>query len=315
MFQKLKLKRGGKNSTVFSIILVIAGLVIAGLFSHFGYDPVSDFFGLRKPPITTKPVDGIVQVHFIDVGQGDCVLILTENHSVLIDSGDSKYASAVIAYIKQAGAESLDLIIASHPHADHIGGMDRIIAEFKPADLLMPHLPDELVPTTATFERMLDAIEKHEVNAAYAESESWHFDDAELIITPPSPDAGFDNVNDYSVLAKLIHGDNSFLFTGDMEQPAENNILESGVDVTASVIKVAHHGSKTSSKRKFMQTTNAEYAVISVGAPNRYNHPHSDTIRRITQMGFDILRTDQLGTIVFTSNDGRLTIDTEREGL
>ncbi|MCL1788790.1 MAG: MBL fold metallo-hydrolase [Oscillospiraceae bacterium] len=311
---RLKRKNGGKskNNAFYSVTLVIIGIITAWFISNSAWDPISDFFGLNESPKVSRTAEGDIQVHFIDVGQGDCALILTEDKAVLIDSGDAEYADKVIQYIRKMGVGSLDLIIVSHPHADHIGGMAQIIKTVNTDRLLMPKLPDELIPTGNIFERMAIAIEDHSVQASLVEYDKrldFDLGGAILEIFAPTPTDGFDGLNDYSLITRLIHGDNSFLFTGDMEKAAENAVLEKGFDLSATVLKVAHHGSRTSSQRGFLAKTDGIYAVISVGSPNRYNHPNDEVIRRLKEMNYSILRTDQAGTIVFESTqDGNLNI-------
>ncbi|MCL2071030.1 MAG: MBL fold metallo-hydrolase [Oscillospiraceae bacterium] len=302
---------GGKNNRgSYSIFLVIIGIAVAALINFVGRDPISDFFGLSDKPIVSRAAEGTVQVHFIDVGQGDCAFVLTDESAVLIDGGDSQYADTVIQYIRRLGVETLDLIIVSHPHADHMGGMGQIIEAVNPDMLIMSQIPDEHVPTTNAFMRMLDAVEAHSVDIDYARAgDIFTFGDAVFEIIAPEAGFGFVGINNSSVVVRLNHGDNSFLFTGDIESEAEDYILESGADIMADVLKVAHHGSATSSGRGILSAVNGTYAVISVGSPNRYNHPNDDVVRRIAGAGYEILRTDRSGTIVFESNpDGLLNI-------
>lgn len=305
-----KSDKNEKNNLPFTIMIVMAGIAVAAFIAQSGWDPISDFFGLNEKPAANRPAEGTVQVHFIDVGQGDCALILTNEKTVLIDSGDRDYADRVIQYIKRMEIETIDLIIVSHLHADHMGGMDKIIAAVDTDTLMMPKIPDSLVPTTNVFINMIAAIEEHSVNAVYADTGGViDLGGAFMEILAPDPDFKFNDMNNSSIIAKLIHGKNSFLFTGDIEQEAEKDILSRGKNISAVVLKVAHHGSNTSSSRGFLEKAGGKYAVIGVGSPNNYNHPGSDTVKRLTETGYDILRTDEMGTIVFESNpDGVLNI-------
>jgi len=270
------------------------------------------FLGLREEIPAASITEGSVQVHFIDVEQGNCVLVMTPGYSLLIDSGELQYSENVISYIKQAGITKLDYIIASHPHADHIGGMGAIINEFKPDKLFMPKIPDALVPTTQAFVRMLDAIEAISTQPVYARvGDIIDMGDAYIEILAPINDS-YDKLNNFSVLAKLVHGNNSFLFTGDMEAAAENDVLNAGSDIKADVLHVAHHGSRTSSRRAFLEAADGIYAVISVGALNPYSHPHDEVIDLLSLLDYEILRSDFMGTIIFISDEAGLEIITEK---
>jgi competence protein ComEC len=285
--------------------LILTGVLLLMAVGYFFWEPISEFMGLTGKPTVTRPTEGVVQVHFIDVGQGDCALILSEAYAILIDSGDSKYADEVIAYIRRLGVEKLDLIIVSHPHADHIGGMDKIIAALKPIKLIMP----QKYHTTATFGRMLDAIEAHDVIIEYAKAGTvLEYGSFELEIIAPAVE--FESINDSSAVVRLVHGMNTFLFTGDMEKAAEDDVLARRVDISSTVLKVSHHGSRTSSQRRFLDAVAKGefaglYAVISVEDGNSYNHPHDEVIRLLQALNFEIMRTDIHGTIVFeSSSDG-----------
>jgi beta-lactamase superfamily II metal-dependent hydrolase len=312
---KSALKRGNRVFITVAVVAVIAVIAVGTAINRFGWDRIFQFFGLRDTPAVSRAVDGIVQVHIIDVGQGDCSLILTKENSVLIDCGEAEYADSVIAYMRQLGVKKLDFVIASHMHSDHMGGMDKIIAAMTPDRLIMPELPDSLVPTTATFERLIDAVEKYQVEPVYAKAgDIIELDQAVFEILSPHPDYEFDNLNDSSIVAKLVHGDNSFLFTGDIEKSAENDILKRKVDVSADVLKVAHHGSKTSSQKKFLKEVGGDYAVICVGSPNSYNHPNDKTVERLGELKYTIVRTDKLGTIVFESSRDGLSLVSKKSG-
>ncbi|MCL2036883.1 MAG: MBL fold metallo-hydrolase [Oscillospiraceae bacterium] len=287
------------------------------LISFIGWDKITMFFGLSDPPLVSAPAEGVVQVHFIDVGQGDCALILTHEKAVLIDSGEDKYADFVIGYINKLGIKKLDLIIVSHVHSDHIGGIPQIVAAVKTDKLLLPRLPDRLVPTTNVFINMLNAVEEHSIEYAYAKAgDVFDLGNADIEILSPHVDFEINGINNSSIAAKLNHGGNSFLFTGDMEREAEVNLIERErqreISLSATVLKVAHHGSRTSSGQTFLDAVGGKYAVISVGSPNNYNHPTDEVLKRLKSVGFEILRTDESGTIVFESSEDGLEIKKEK---
>lgn len=254
-----------------------------------------------------ETIDGDLSVHFIDVGQGDCELIVSGTKTVLIDCGEKEYYSYVIDYLKGREITRLDYVIVTHPHSDHAGGMSYILKEFDIGTLIMPKLSEKITPATSTYRKLLTAIESENITLKYAEpGRSYKIDNASIKILTPIKD--YENLNNYSVAVKLVHGENSFLFTGDMEREAEADLLESGADVSANVLKVGHHGSSTSTSKEFLDRVNPEYAVIEVGSPNDYGHPDSKVIKRIKKIGTEIYRTDLSGNIVFVSDGEKLKI-------
>ena len=302
--------KAGKLGVNKGLIAVIAVIAVATL-SYFNLDPIYEYLGLSPKRTVAPPAEGTVQLHFIDVGQGDSTLILTPEKSVLIDSGESPYAEAVISYVKSLGVTKLDVVIATHPHADHIGGMGKIITELKPSRLIMPDKPHD----TNTFMRMLDAIEEFNVAAEYAVAgRRIELDNCFIEIIGPARDFdGSSALNNSSVVAKLVHGENRVLFTGDMEKAAEDDVLERKADISSNVLHVSHHGSDSSSHRRFLEAVKRGnrgdmYAIISVGEGNSYNHPHDELLQRLSAMGFTILRTDERGTIVLESAETGLEV-------
>lgn len=299
------------------IILVLLAVFAAAFFLNDRFlkiDGIPTWDDLYRSAglSSTTQVEGEVSVHFIDVGQGDCELIRTKSKNILIDCGEKEYYSTVIDYIKSQNISRLDYIVVTHPHSDHAGGMSYIINEFEVGKVIMPKLQDSLIPTTSTYTRLLTAIDDNGVEVEYAQSgKKYDLDDCEMTILAPVTD--YDDLNNYSVTLKFIHGNNSFLLTGDIEEEAEKDILNSGADVSADVLKVAHHGSSTSSKKSFLKAVAPDYAVIEVGSPNSYNHPNSATLERLENLGAEIYRTDLNGNIVFVSDGQSLSVTTEKE--
>ncbi len=242
-----------------------------------------------------------ISVHFIDVGQGDCSFIVSGDKTVLIDCGEKEYASKVSNYIKAYGFTRLDYVIMTHPHSDHAGGMSEIIEDFDIGQVIMPDIPDDKTPTTKFYEQFLTALDEKGCAVKLAEREIIELGEAELEIFPPDPDEDFDDYNNYSVVSRLTYGKTSFLFTGDMEKKNEKYLLSLGVNLSSDVLKVAHHGSSTSSTEDFLNEVNPEICVIMCG-DNGYNHPHEDTVKRLENYTDKIYRTDYVGTVVITSN-------------
>lgn len=248
-------------------------------------------------------LSGDITVHFIDVGQADCALIITPESTVLIDSGERSTASAVISYIKRCGISRLDYVIGTHPHFDHIGAMSEILTSFEIGEFIMPEVAEDSIPTTVFYSTLLDVIENESINAVYSETGRAISlcEGAELRILGPLGD-GYSDLNDYSIVAKLVCGEISFLFTGDMEKLAEAELLQSGADLDADILKVGHHGSSSSSGREFIAAVNPSFAVISVGIENSYGHPSQSVLDRLKSFGCKILSTSDCGNIVFATD-------------
>ena len=309
---------GGGNKKL--SIGVVAGIIIAAallitlnqfVFHISGIPTWNELFGI-KAPISDAVADGEAKVHFIDVGQGDSELIVTKDKAVLIDSGEREYSGTVIQYIKALGIEKLDYIICTHPHSDHIGGMYAIIEDVGADTVIMPKVSDELVPTTSAFSRLLDSIESTGAAVKYAQAGSMLTLAEGSYIELLSPVNDYEDLNNYSIACRFIHGANAFLFTGDIEKDAESDILDSGADVRADVIKVPHHGSHTSSSYDFVKAVSPDYAVFEVGSPNDYGHPHKETLKTYEDIGCTMLRTDLNGSIVFTADGNTVTYETEK---
>lgn len=307
--QKYK-KKINKFTSVLVTIIAICATLFYTLDKNdiLSYNSILTGLGLKDNPVA----EGEVSVHYIDVGQGDSELIISGDKVVLIDAGDRDYGQTVVNYLNKQNITKIDYLIGTHPHADHIGGLDDVIDNFEIGDIYMPKISDDLVPTTATYTNLLKTIQKHNLTISTCEfGEIIELGDAQLIMYPPIDD--YDDLNNYSIMCEFVHGSNKFLFTGDAETEAENNLIDSGADISADVLKVGHHGSNTSSSKGFLKNVNPTICVISVGADNRYNHPSDKTIDRLSDYTNTIFRTDLVGTVVMISNNEGIKYALEKE--
>ena len=253
-----------------------------------------------------------ITTHFIDVGQGDAILIeLPNTENMLIDAGDNDQGEKVVEYIKKHNIEEIDYLIGTHPHADHIGGLDNVINSFKIGKIYMPQVNH----TTKTYEDVLLAIDAKGKKIKAAKKGLIIVEDDELkaeILSPISND--YQDLNNWSVVVKLDYKKISFLFTGDAEEKVENQLINSGIDLKSQVYKVAHHGSDTSNSLSFLEKVDPQASIFSVGADNNYGHPSLEVINKLDEIDSNIFRTDKQGTIVISS-DGETTVDYNKKSL
>ena len=207
--------------------------------------------------------DAELQVHFIDVGQGDSSLIISDDFTVLIDAGERGCGEIVNSYLAEHDIENLDYIIATHPHSDHIGGMSEVISQNDVGTVIIPHISDDKIPTTKIYGEFLQVIDDKgcKLEESYV-GEVINLGIAEMKVLAPVND-DYSDLNNFSIVTELEFGNVRFLFTGDAEIKSENEIIDSGMLKSADVLKVGHHGSSSSSGKEFLDIVKPEYAVIS----------------------------------------------------
>jgi competence protein ComEC len=255
----------------------------------------------------TPAATGSLKVRFIDVGQGDCVLITCNGQNLLIDGGQPSASSKLYSILKTLNITYLDYVIGTHPDADHIGATSGALSYATCGTFYCSTTKSD----TKTFTKLTNKIAEMGLSITVPEVDT-SFTLGGATITFIGPTQAFEDDNNNSLVCRLDYGSTSFLFTGDMESESEYALLASGEDVSADVIKVAHHGSNSSSTASFLSAVNPTYAVICVGE-NTYGHPKSKVLDRLSASGAQILRTDQLGTITFVS-DGTTLSQTSTTG-
>lgn len=244
-----------------------------------------------------------LKVHFIDVGQGDSILIQSDDSNMLIDAGEKHYSDTLVGYLKENGVTKLDYVIGTHPHSDHIGGLANIINSFQIGKVIMPNA----ISTTKTYEELLDTIadNKLKISKPIIGAEYIIGSASFVIIAPYGSD--YKSLNNYSVGIKLVHKENSFVFTGDAETYSENEMLQNGIDLRADVFKLAHHGSSTSNSDDFLDAINPIICIISAKKDNSYGHPHVEIMQAMKDRDIHLYRTDEQGTIILESDGNTIT--------
>lgn len=244
-----------------------------------------------------------MSVHFIDVGQGDCSLIeLPDGKTMLVDAGETEEGQKITRYLKSFGIDKIDFLVGTHPHSDHIGGLEEIINGFEVANVYMPRKSHN----SATFKNLLNCIKERglTVKSPIAGEILYEGDGVKIKVLSPMA-SYYDDLNNYSIVLEIIYGNKSFLLTGDAENQILNKIAVSG---KVDVLKVSHHGSYSANGKRFYNRIMPEYAVISVGNSNRYGHPHRETISILKERNIKFFRTDNDGTVVFETDGNEINV-------
>ena len=306
-------KRRSKKQN--KIIASIIGAVILMVLAFLGVNPgtieevakaigMNELTGneLAKETSVATEVSGNLIVDYIDVGQADSILIRNDNHSMLIDAGNNEDGKDVLNFIKEKGITKLDYVIGTHPHEDHIGGLDDVInSDLEIENILMP----KISTNTKTYEDVLDAISNKGLTVtAPKKDDIFEIGKAKCTVMTDSI-LDQDNLNLSSIIIRLEYGENSFLFMGDAEEENEKQINWPKTDV----LKVGHHGSNTSSSKNFINQVQPKYSIIMVGKDNSYKLPKQETIDKLKNIGSEIYRTDENGTIEINSNGVNINVN------
>lgn len=289
------MKKSKLNIIVKLLILIVVLLTTLSACS-------ADFFLENYSDNTAVSSEGNsdVSVHFLDIGQGDSIFVeLPNGECMLIDAGVANKGEFIESYISESGYNKIDYLVATHPHADHIGSMAYIVSNMDIGQVYMPNVST----TTKTYEKLLEAIQQKGLKIKSAKAGMNIVEESDLrvdILAPVKIDE--DELNNCSIIIKITYGYDSYLFIGDAEKEELDTVSS---DMSADVLKVGHHGSRTSTTEEFLEQVNPKYAVISCGADNDYGHPHKETIDLLEMLDVKYYRTDIEGTITITSDGSR----------
>ena len=291
-----------------AIALLLLASLLGGCSAQWAPDSPSPGPGsLTGAPTPLIPPPGTLEVHFIDVGQADSILVRQGDHAMLVDAGNNEDAGTVTGYLTKQGIKQLDVLVGTHPHEDHIGSLDKVIQSFGIGRVIMP----KVTSTTRTFTDVIAAIKAKGLTITTPlPGTTFNLGDAAVTILAPNA-SKYDDLNDYSVVLRVVFGNTSFLLTGDAEEVSEAEMLRSGRTLRSDVLKVGHHGSDSSTTDEFLAKVGTAYAVISVGAGNTYGHPAQTTMQKLKALGIPVYRTDQNGTIVAVSDGKAITFNTQ----
>lgn len=254
-----------------------------------------------KDPDEEEPVSEM-QVHFIDVGQGDATLVIAGEHAMLIDAGDDSKGTKVQLYLKTQGIERLDYLVLTHTDADHIGGADVIITKFDIGNVFIGDYPKD----NNVYRDLMQALQSKGLTYSTPQvGDTYALGDAFFMMV--APNRAYSDPNNSSIALVLQNGKNRFLFTGDAQEEAEADILANGLNIDCDVFKAGHHGSSTSNTMGLLATASPAYSVISCAQDNSYGHPHAEVLNNLRAMGVKVFRTDEQGSIVATSDGTEIT--------
>ncbi|MBQ8309541.1 MAG: MBL fold metallo-hydrolase [Clostridia bacterium] len=254
------------------------------------------------------PENSSFAVHFIDVGQADAALILCDGDAMLIDGGNAEDSNLIYTYLQKLGIDHLDYVVCTHAHEDHVGGLSGALTYATVGTAFSPVTEY----STKAFQNFVSKVEAQGKSLTVPTAgDRFSIGSAEVTVVGPLQE--YEEPNDTSIVLRIVYGELSFLFTGDMESSAEADLLDAGVELQSTVLKVGHHGSNTSSSYRFLREVAPTYGVISVGTDNSYGHPHEEILSRYRDADVKLYRTDLQGDIICTSNDGKtLTFTTKK---
>lgn len=285
-------------------LIAILTVIISIIYTIYTNE-IKTTYSLDNTINTFNETTSTLTVSFLDVGQADAILIQNKDENMLIDAGNNEDGTLLVDYFNSLNINNFKYIVGTHPHEDHIGGLDDIIDNFTIEKIYLP----DAITTTKTFLEVLTSIENKNLTYTVPKlNETFTLGDATFKVIYTGTDTK--NLNNASIVLKLTLNNISFLFTGDAPKEIEEKILNK--DLKANILKVGHHGSKYSTTSSFLKKVNPQYAVISAGKNNTYDHPHQIILNRLKNNNINILRTDKQGTIIITTDGTNLKIDSKQ---
>lgn len=313
--RKRKSKSNALNWAIVWTLVVITLFCLAITFSSRlgipGVPTWQELGAMFNPQQKQSDGSDPVTVKFFDVGQGDCTLITANGRHILIDAGENDQADRVVRYLRDEGVKKIDVLIGTHPHSDHIGGMDAVVESFDIGQVILPKLTEEQTPTTKTYLDLLTAIADKGLKVTRAKSgDVIELGGGRLELLGPVSE--YSDLNNMSVTARFVYDEISFWIAGDCSKEAEADLLSKKLVTRTNVYKVSHHGSNTASTEAFLNALSPDACVISLGAGNSYGHPHKEVTRLFKKLGLTVYRTDLNGTVTAHTDGKTLTFTTEK---
>lgn len=290
-----------KINKIFNKIIIFLIIIIIGLLSK---EQILNKTTNDKKTSNNIITDSQLEIYFFDVGQADSILIKENDYTMLIDGGNQSDGKNLVKYLEEdLNINDIDILVGTHPHEDHIGGLTDIINSLEIGKIYLPNA----TTTTKIFEKLLDTIEENNYKITVPKiNEEFNLNNMNFKVIYTGTDES--DLNNTSIVLKLKYGKTSYLFTGDATKTTEEKILDK--DITSDVLKIGHHGSSYSTTEEFLNKVNPKYAIIQVGTNNKYNHPSKQTLDKLNEKNIKIYRTDENGTIKLTSDGKNINIET-----
>jgi len=302
----MKKKRKSKSKSKLSAAIFSVLAICSGLIFSYKNDLLPNTSKLKGGSVSNANVN----VHVIDVGQADSILIESNGEYMMIDGGTTDAKDTILNYLKEQNVDKFKYVIGTHPHEDHIGSLDKVIDAYPVEKVFLPNVTH----TSKTYKELLTSIQNKNLKITTPRvRDKYDLGKVSFEIVGPDENADYGtNYNDWSIIVKLIDGDISYILSGDAEKAAESDALKSGVDLNCDVYKAGHHGSRTASNDEFLNAMSPKYALISCGKDNKYNHPHQETLDKFKNHGIEYYRTDEKGTIIASSDGKNVTVNSKK---
>lgn len=255
-----------------------------------------------------------LSIHYIDVGNADCILVKSPQGNVLFDAGETDDEGTILQYLRKQKIKKIDYVIATHPHADHIGSMPKVLKSFEIGEFIMPEMPEEIMPTTQVYKDLLSTITNEKIKMNYAKpGRVINLGDLSLKLLTPLDK--YEDINDMSIVTKLTYKEFTALFMGDAGTQVEKDIMNKypESELNAQVLKVGHHGSAYSSLKEFIKAVGAKYYYIPCGLNNKYKHPSPETLSTLKEIKGEVFRADYNGTIIVLSDGNETRVVSENK--
>lgn len=296
------------------LIIIWYGYYINAQQEHYQYDP-----GLYSIEIYEEssqqnviPDGDVLRVHMIDCGQGDAFLFEQNEQYALIDCGTRSTGKDVVNYLNKQGVSELQFIVGTHPHDDHMGGMEKVLDSTKCNQIYMPKIEKNQV-TTNWYMSLMKKIKTNKIKVSNPSvNDNFMLGNATFkVVAQFTPDETKQNLNNYSTVIKVSFGDMDILMTGDAEVPVEKEILKSNIPIDCEILKLGHHGSTTSTSNEFLKAVSPDYALVSCGLGNKYNHPCEETMNKVEKANIQVYRTDESGDVIVSMYQNKIVFDKE----